>query len=81
MEFSKEIVSKYRPTAQSVESVLGTLVTIFSCERYRTFLTLSSSIFMPPITPLNPMSLYHSKNVSVVNSTQSNNPVTKLANP
>lgn len=45
------------------------------------FLTLSSSIFMSPITPLNPMSLYHSKNVSVVNSTQSNNPVTKLANP
>lgn len=45
------------------------------------FLTLSSSNFMSPVTPLNPMNLYHSKNVSVVNSTQPDNSVTKLANP
>lgn len=37
------------------------------------FLTQSSSNFMSPNTPVNPMNLYRSKNVFVVNSTQSNN--------
>lgn len=45
------------------------------------FLTSPSSYLMSCISPLNPMNLYHNKSAFVVNSTQSNNSVTELANP